>query len=56
MTDFKEYFAEGVQSYFDANAPDSYAPYTRSLLRSKDPNFYNFLDKYLGKNNWKRHC
>jgi len=54
MTDFKEYFAEGVQSYFDTNAPDSYAPVTRNQLYQKDPNFYNFLNRYLGGNPWKR--
>ena len=56
MTDFKEYFAEGVQSYFDANAPDSKAPDTREQLRSKDPNLHNFLVRYLGNNAWRRHC
>ena len=56
MTDFKEYFAEGVQSYFDANAPDSYAPATREQLRVKDPNLFNFLAKYLGNNPWRRSC
>ena len=29
MTNYKEYFAEGVQSYFDANMPSSQAPSTR---------------------------
>jgi len=54
MTDFKEYFAEGVQSYFDTNAPDGYAPTTRNELYRKDPNLYNFLNRYLGNNPWKR--
>ena len=56
MTDFKEYFAEGVQSFFDSNAPDSYAPTTRDQLYRTDPNLYNFLYRYLGNNNWKRTC
>jgi len=56
MTDFKEYFAEGVQSYFDTNAPDSYAPVTRDQLWRKDPNLYHFLNRYLGNNPWKRTC
>jgi len=56
MTDFKEYFAEGVQSYFDTNAPDSYAPTTRDQLWRKDPNLYHFLNRYLGNNPWKRSC
>lgn len=54
MTDFKEYFAEGVQTYFDTNAPDSYAPTTRNELRRKDPNLYSFLNRYLGNNPWRR--
>jgi len=54
MTDFKEYFAEGVQSYFDTNAPDSYAPTTRNDLYRKDPNLYAFLNRYLGNNQWRR--
>ena len=54
MTDFKEYFAEGVQSYFDTNAPDSYAPVTRDQLRRKDPNLLAFLNRYLGNNPWRR--
>ena len=56
MTDFKEYFAEGVQSFFNTNAPDSYAPTDRAQLRSRDPNLYNLLVKYLGNNNWSRTC
>jgi len=56
MTDFKEYFAEGVQSYFDTNAPDNYAPITRDQLWRKDPNLYHFLNRYLGNNPWKRTC
>merc|ERR1712080_671833 len=56
MTDFKEYFAEGVQSFFDTNAYDAYAPTTRNQLRSKDPNLYNFIVQYLGNNPWRRSC
>lgn len=56
MTDFKEYFAEGVQSYFDTNAADSVAPTTREALRRKDPNLFNFLQRYIGNNPWKRRC
>jgi len=56
MTDFKEYFAEGVQSYYGCNAPDHYAPTNRDQLRRRDPNFYHFLDRYLGYNTWQRTC
>jgi len=56
MTDFKEYFAEGVQSYYDTNAPDNWAPTTRDQLWRKDPNLYHFLNRYLGSNPWKRTC
>lgn len=54
MTDFKEYFAEGVQSFFDTNAADSYAPVTRNQLYQKDRNLYNLIVRYLGNNPWKR--
>ena len=54
MTDYKEYFAEAVQSYFDANYPSSTAPTTRDQLESQDPDLYHFLVKYLGDRQWKK--
>jgi len=51
-TDYKEYFAEGLQSYFNCNMNDRYAPTDRNQLSQKDPNLYKFLDRYLGRNNW----
>jgi len=58
MTNHKEYFAEGVGSYFDANfSPErTRAPTTRALLQQKDPDLYNFIDYYLGKNQWRFSC
>jgi len=56
MTDFKEYFAEGVQSFFGCNMADYHAPVTRDLLRRRDPNLYNFIAQYLGNNQWQRSC
>ena len=56
MTDFKEYFAEGVQSFFNCNMADSYAPTDRSQLSSRDPNLYAFLLRYLGNNTWSHSC
>ena len=47
MTDYKEYFAEGVQSYFDANMADPRAPVTRAQLRRRDPGLYSLLLRYL---------
>merc|ERR1712080_244583 len=43
MTDFKEYFAEGVQSFFGCNMADYHAPVTRDLLRRRDPNLSTSL-------------
>jgi len=54
MTNYIEYFAEGVQSYFDANYRDSRAPTTRDQLQAQDPQFLAFIDKYLGGNDWKQ--
>lgn len=54
MTNYIEYFAEGVQSYFDANYRDSNAPTSREELQTQDPNFFVFLDKYLGGNDWRQ--
>ena len=52
MTNFHEYFGEGVQAYFDAGDLPS-PPATRDQLRDKDPNLLTFIDKYLGGNNWR---
>merc|ERR1712200_268652 len=53
---FKEYFAEGVQSFFNCNMADSYAPTDRSQLSRRDPNLYAFLLRYLGDNTWSHSC
>jgi len=56
MTDFKEYFAEGIQSFFDTNMADYYAPVTREQLQRKDPHLYNFIVQYVGNNPWRHSC
>ena len=56
ITDFKEYFAEGVQSFFDSNAASSGGPATREQLMRSDPALYSFLLRYLGSNPWRHSC
>ena len=72
MTNKIEYFAEGVQSFFDANMPSSGSPTTRSGCRiavwssdqrvsreellQRDPGLHAFLVKYLGDNSWSWNC
>lgn len=56
MTDYKEYFAEGIQSYFNANAPDRQAPTDRYQLYMQDRNLYAFIQRYIGSNPWDRTC
>merc|ERR1712025_1349394 len=57
MTNHKEYFAEGVQSYLDANKPsENHGPSHREELISTDPELYTFLKKYLGDNSWRWSC
>jgi len=54
MTNKNEYWAEGVQSYFNANYADSQAPTDdRDQLKASDRNLYDLIDKYLGGNKWK---
>ena len=53
MTNYIDYFAEGVQRYFDANYNDRNALTTREKLKTQDPEFFTFLDKYLGNNYWR---
>ena len=53
MTNYIEYFAEGVQSYFDANYQVSQSPTNREQLKSQDPKLFDFLDKYFGYAQWR---
>ena len=53
MENNMEYFAESLQSFFDAKPLDDQVPETRELLRTKDPEMHTFLVKYLGNNPWK---
>jgi len=54
MTNYIEFFAEGVQTYFGANYRSTIAPTTRDQLKTQDPDFFAFLDKYLGNNDWQK--
>jgi len=56
MTDFKEYFAEGVQSYYNANMPSNDAPTDYYQLQQYDPGLFNFIQRYLGASPWTRVC
>lgn len=58
-TDDKEYWAEGVQSYFDANLPAD-PPNgihnhvrTREQLQKYDPELARFIDEAFGRNPWR---
>ena len=58
-TDHLEYWAEGVQSYFDANMPVSRPDgihngvATCVALKQDDPELYNLIDKTLKSPKWK---
>jgi len=54
MTDFKEYWAEGVQSFFNANMGSG--PTTRSALQSQDPTLYGLVYEVFGNNSFSRTC
>jgi len=56
MKNYIEYFAEGVQSYFNANKPDRTAPTDRYQLYMQDRNLYTFIRRYIGSNPWDRTC
>ena len=56
MTNYIEYFAEGVQSFFDANLASSGGPATREQLRRRDPALYSLILRYLGSNPWRHSC
>ena len=52
-----EYFAMGLQSYFDVQWPyDTEAPTNREQLYSKDPSFAQFIDRWMYQNNWRGGC
>jgi len=56
MTNYEEYFAEGVQSYFDANQADSGAPTSLLQLKEVDPDLHSFLSRFFGDSPWSRTC
>lgn len=55
-TNHKEYWAEGVQSYFDCNSPKDFQhgeANTREKLAKYDPDLFEIIDKAYGKNPWR---
>ena len=59
-TNIHEYWAEGVQSYFNANLdpPDPVHNHvnTREELREYDPRLFEFLTKYFPAHDWTAAC
>ena len=60
VTNIHEYWAEGVQSYFNANLdpPDRVHNHvnTREELREYDPRLFEFLTKYFPAHDWTAEC
>jgi alpha-glucosidase len=56
-TNHSEYWAEGVQSYFDCNAPPNKGVHndvnTREKLARYDPDLFELIDDSFGKNPWR---
>lgn len=56
-TNHSEYWAEGVQSYFDCNAPPNRGVHndvnTREKLRKYDPALFDLIDEAFGQNPWR---
>lgn len=56
-TNHSEYWAEGVQSYFDCNAPPRKGVHndvdTREKLAKYDPDLFELIDETFGKNSWR---
>jgi len=54
LTDYKEYWAEGVQSYFNANMGGG--PNIRSALQTQDLMLYNLIYSVFGNNSFYSSC
>jgi hypothetical protein len=54
LTNSQEYWAEGVQSYFNANMGGG--PNTRAALQSQDPVLYNLIYSIFGDNSFYSNC
>lgn len=56
-TNHSEYWAEGVQSYFDCNNPPNKGVHndinTREKLAKYDPDLFALVDEAFGKNAWR---
>jgi hypothetical protein len=58
-TEYPQYWAEGVQSWFDANQqPDGLhnTVNTRVELAAYDPALYDLIAEYLPASDWRPHC
>lgn len=60
-TDSMEYWAEGVQSWFNCNQSRPYEGIhnhvnTRKELKVYDPELYRFLSQYFSKEDWTPFC
>ncbi|XP_023321253.1 uncharacterized protein LOC111695985 isoform X2 [Eurytemora carolleeae] len=58
MTNDEEYFAEGLQAYFDVGYPydEQGAPWNRALLYQKDPTLAKIIDRFMKQNPWRGSC
>ena len=57
MTNWQEYFANGLMTYFDVQYPyDEEAPRTRTELYQKDPQFATFIDTWMYSKSWRGCC
>jgi len=55
-TNHSEYWAEGVQSYYDCNNPPNASHNdvnTRERLAKYDPDLFGLIDETFGKNPWR---
>ena len=55
-TNYKEFWAEGVQSYFDTNNPKDNQHNgvdTREKLEKYDPDLFALLDEVFKKSKWR---
>lgn len=55
-TNYKEYWAEGVQSYFDCNAPEGHDHNgidTRAKLAKYDPDLFKLIDEVFRQSKWR---
>jgi len=58
MTNAEEYFAMGLQAYFDVGYPfdQQGGPWSRVTLNQVDPTLGQIIDRYMGFNPWRGSC